>query len=470
MPKDDRKVLLRVRNLSKYFPLKKKSIFSQERRYVRANESISLDIYAGETLGLVGESGCGKSTLGRTLLQLYPLSSGYVTYGGKSIYTFRPAYAEKILSHFAEEVAAWKKLYAQTEKAREAFLALSPEEQVKARPGYAQKIYAERAQYYVLTELAGGLIYAEDTAAAGEALYKAYLAGIEAHKEGSTPEEQAAFAAAQAKVEALWEQCRNAEGFAEAEENREEGLDLMHLEKEEMRSLRRDLQIIFQDPYSSLDARMTIGQSIGEGLLTHHFFEKNGEDMQAYIMQVMEECGLQSYFFHRYPHQFSGGQRQRVGIARALALKPRFVVCDEAVSALDVSIQSQIINLLRELKEKEDLTYLFISHNLSVVRYISDRIAVMYLGDVVELSETEMLFAHPMHPYTAALLNAIPAAEADSEGEEKILEGDIPSPVSPPSGCKFHTRCEYCTEICKKEAPVAVEVEPGHFVACHHAL
>ena len=184
----------------------------------------------------------------------------------------------------------------------------------------------------------------------------------------------------------------------------------------------------------------------------------------------MEICGLAPYFLHRYPHQFSGGQRQRIGIARSLAVQPRFVVCDEAVSALDVSIQSQIINLLYDLREERNLTYLFITHDLSVVKYISDRIGVMYLGNMVELAYSEDIFRRPIHPYTQALISAIPTTDPDQNKELPILEGDIPSPINPPKGCKFHTRCRYCTEECKHAVPDWVEVEPHHFVACHHPL
>ena len=237
-----------------------------------------------------------------------------------------------------------------------------------------------------------------------------------------------------------------------------------------MRQLRRDLQLIFQDPYSSLNPRMTVGQIIGEGLLAHNFFAKNDDSMMDYIMKTMEDCGLASYMIHRYPHQFSGGQRQRIGIARSLAVKPKFVVCDEAVSALDVSIQSQVINLLQDLKEKEHLTYLFITHDLSVVKYISDRIAVMYLGNVVELADSEQLFSHPLHPYTEALLLAIPTTDLERRKQIVPLEGDIPSPVKPPKGCKFHTRCKYATDVCREVVPDFVEAAPGHFVACHHPL
>ena len=237
-----------------------------------------------------------------------------------------------------------------------------------------------------------------------------------------------------------------------------------------MRVLRKDLQLIFQDPYSSLNPRMTVGQIIGEGLVSHGIFKRGDPAMKDYIFKVMENCGLDTYMFGRYPHQFSGGQRQRIGIARSLALNPAFVVCDEAVSALDVSIQSQILNLLSDLKEKQNLTYLFITHDLSVVKYISDRIGVMYLGNMVELAPTEELFANTLHPYTEALLSAIPVVDEEDKRERILLEGDIPSPVNPPSGCKFHTRCRYCQQKCKEEVPQWTNVGNDHYVACHFPL
>jgi peptide/nickel transport system ATP-binding protein len=227
------------------------------------------------------------------------------------------------------------------------------------------------------------------------------------------------------------------------------------------------LQLIFQDPYSSLNPRLTVGQIISEGPITHKQFVKNNERMQDFTMDVMDDCGLAPYMIHRYPHQFSGGQRQRIGIARALSTEPKFVVCDEAVSALDVSIQSQIINLLKDLKDKENLTYMFISHDLSVVKYISDRVAVMYLGVIVELCSSEELFSNPLHPYTRALLSVIPTTDAKRDKEAVILEGDIPSPIHPPPGCKFNTRCRECMEICLSVVPEWREHVPGHFVACH---
>ena len=260
------------------------------------------------------------------------------------------------------------------------------------------------------------------------------------------------------------------EEFARLETFRDDGIDLARLTYNEIRLLRSDLQMIFQDPYSSLNPRMTVGQIISEGLFAHNYFKKNDERMQEYILKVMDDAGLQPYFVHRYPHQFSGGQRQRIGIARSLAVQPRFVVCDEAVSALDVSIQSQILNLLQDLKEQQHLTYLFITHDMSVVKYISDRIGVMYLGNIVELAGSQEIFEHPLHPYTEALMNAIPTTDIENGKAMEILEGDIPSPVNPPSGCKFHTRCRYCTEICKHQIPEWVEASPNHFVACHHML
>ena len=388
---DEKKVLLKVTDLKQWFPLKKTKLFQKEQEYVRANDGITLNIYEGETVGLVGESGCGKSTFGRTLLQIYKQTEGKTMYYGRTLTDMAPLYVDETIKNISS----------------------------------SKKKIAEKM--------------------------------VELEK-------------AEKKLEELRSKYKNDEAFAKYEAYRDDGVDLARLKTQEMRFLRKDMQMIFQDPYSSLNPRMTVGQIIGEGLLAHGIFKKNDEKMQAYVMEVMEKCGLAPYMIHRYPHQFSGGQRQRIGIARALALKPRFVVCDEAVSALDVSIQSQIVNLLKDLGSEDNLAYLFISHGLSVVKYISDRIGVMYLGNIVELAESQEMFDHPTHPYTEALLSAIPTTDVDSDREMIPLEGDIPSPVHPPKGCKFHTRCKYCTEICKHIIPELVEMRPGHFVACHNPL
>ena len=324
--------LLSVSHLKKYFPLSKSSLF-KPRPILRAVEDVSLEIYRGETFGLVGESGCGKSTFGRTVLQLYAPTAGKVEYHGR---------------------------------------------------------------------------------------------------EGA-------------------------------------GIDLTRLPTQKMREIRKDLQIIFQDPYSSLNPRMTVGQIIEEGVATHGFFRRGSAEMRAYVVKVMKDCGLPEEALHRYPHQFSGGQRQRICIARSLAVRPKFVVCDECVSALDVSIQSQILNLLSERKEKDGLTYLFISHYLAVVRHISDRIGVMYLGKIVEQGNAEEIFSAPRHPYTIALLSAVPNLEKEEEKAEILLAGGIPSAISPPKGCPFHTRCFMARECCQRVPVPLVEVEKEHFVACHFA-
>lgn len=243
------------------------------------------------------------------------------------------------------------------------------------------------------------------------------------------------------------------------------GQDIYGLNKKEMKDLRTKMQIIFQDPYSSLSPRLPVGEIIGEAVREHNIVSK--KDYNDYLDKVMSDCGLAPYHKDRYPHEFSGGQRQRICIARALALNPEFIVCDEPVSALDVSIQAQIINLLKDLQEKRHLTYLFISHDLSVVEHISDTIGVMYLGSMVEYGSKESIFANPRHPYTKALFSAIPIPDPDRKMNRVILEGSIPSPANPPKGCKFHTRCKECMGICKEQAPKPVEVEEGHFVVCH---
>ena len=512
--------LLSIKNLKKYFPIAKTSFFQKEQLYVRANEEITIDIQSGETFGLVGESGCGKSTLGRTLLQLYNQTAGSTLYYGRTLEEFAPSYVAETLQKAPKMIAAYKKLQAKAaaaaeecEKAGESatffqhqtknLLAAEAETAfqnvVKIMGGFASlddctegakvllKKYKTNVKLSSLNEqirdLDGEIAFQEAIAKElkedesvkkaeakiSKALKKAEAARAKKEKLVSEVEQVKAVLEADEKaVNDLKSKYADNEEFAKYEAMLDHGIDLSRLKYKEMRLLRKDIQIIFQDPYSSLNPRMTVGQIIGEGLTTHRFFKAGDPKMKEYIIKVMEQCGLQDYMLHRYPHQFSGGQRQRICIARALAVKPKFIVCDECVSALDVSIQSQIINLLEELKEKENLTYLFISHDLSVVRYISDRIGVMYLGNMVEMGTAEEVFSDPRHSYTVALLSSIPTTEVDAAKKERIiLEGNIPSPIRPPEGCKFHTRCYMACDKCKVVPPPYVEVTPGHHVACH---
>ena len=505
--------LLSVTNLKKYFPVPKSSIFQKKRLYVRANEDITLDIFEGETLGIVGESGCGKSTLGRVLLQLYPQTAGCTLYYGTTIDEMNPDYVADTIKNAGKYRA---KLHKATQKAEELakkveeaggedsadFFTLQEaniakcEEQthlsniVKVLGGFYVKddhdglnlmmdIYHENQKKKELRERYASqrvnYEHYDQTYAEAKESKKAGLANKRdsAHKAMEATEAEIKkvddkIAGIQSKLDAVKDKYKDDPEFRKYEEMRDNGIDLARLKYKEMRTLRKDLQIIFQDPYSSLNPRFTVGQIIEEGLVTHKFFKHGSSKLRAYIVETMEKCGLQEYMLHRYPHQFSGGQRQRICIARALAVKPKFVVCDECVSALDVSIQSQIINLLQELKEQQKLTYMFISHDLSVVKFISDRIAVMYLGNIVELADKKTMFDDPRHPYTVALLSSIPTTEEGSADKERIiLEGNIPSPVNPPPGCKFCTRCYMAAEKCSRVAPPLVEIAPNHFVACH---
>jgi oligopeptide/dipeptide ABC transporter ATP-binding protein len=245
-----------------------------------------------------------------------------------------------------------------------------------------------------------------------------------------------------------------------------QGHDLYNYKKEQLRKLRPKMQIIFQDPYSSLNPRMTVEHIIGESLIDHGIVPQN--EVRDKVIETIKDCGLAPYHIKRYPHEFSGGQRQRIGIARALILNPEFIVADEPVSALDVSIQSQIINMLGDLQQQRGFSYLFISHDLSVVKHISHRVGVMYLGSLVEMATKQELYSHPVHPYTKALLSAVPIPDPTLKRQRIILQGDTPSPANPPPGCKFHTRCSYVTPRCKEEVPEYREIGNEHFVACHN--
>ena len=503
--KEEKKVLFKIRNLKKYFPLKKKSLFDRgPGEYVHANESISLDIYQGETLGLVGESGCGKSTFGRTLLQIYDQTEGTTLYYGKTIEQTAPAYMADMIKKIPSQ---FPKYHKELDELNEIYKGLEEADTDEKRAELNEKAMFKRREieedYLNMIRIAGGLLASDDLNKVSSMLkekydilkqraavltsleeieqktqmrsrtwdeYYAYLdknpkyKELQNQKEAKTKEIEAK----DAIIEDFRKTLESKDKFDELEVLRDDGIDLSELNNEEMRALRKDLQMIFQDPYGSLDTKMTVGNIIGEGVLGHELFKSRKEEgYNEYIRETMEKCGLAPYFLHRYPHQFSGGQRQRIGIARALALKPSFIVCDEAVSALDVSIQSQIINLLQDLKDENNLTYLFITHDLSVVKYISDRIGVMYLGVLVELCESERIFENPLHPYTSALLRAIPRTDVDQGQELQIIEGDIPSAVKPPKGCRFHTRCEYAMDICAHFEPELKEREEGHFVACH---
>ncbi len=330
MEKNKREVLLSLKGVKTYFPVKK-GILKKTVGYVKAVDDISIDVYKGETLGLVGESGCGKTTLGKSILQLVKATGGEMNY--------------------------------------------------------------------------------------------------------------------------------NFDGTKK---------DLRTLPRKELDLARKRMQIVFQDPHSSLNPAFTVYQSLSDPL--KKFGVDTKEARRKIIGDLLESVNMRREYMDRYPHEFSGGQRQRIGIARALSVNPEMIICDEAVSALDVSIQAQVLNLLMDLKEERSLTYIFITHDLSVVEYISDRIAVMYLGRIVELADSEELYKNKLHPYTQALLSAIFVAEPDRKTDRIILEGDVPSPVNPPSGCAFHPRCMYCMEICKKERPLLKKYDSNgsdHYVACH---
>lgn len=502
--------LLSITNLKKYFPVAKSSLFQKEQLYVRANEDITLDIYKGETFGLVGESGCGKSTLGRVLLQLYEQTAGSTMYYGRTLEAVAPAYVIDTLRHAERYIDKYHKADAKARALIEKCDALGDNATFYDLQAKNLAIADAQTALQYCAKILGGFTVRETktgarllldkyrltfrAAAVDEKIldidleialdedgiesnpekadkYKASIAKLNAKKQTLAASRDRLLADAdklEAQINELKKKFEGDEEFASYEAMLDNGVDLKRLKYSEMRVLRKDLQIIFQDPYSSLNPRMTVGQIIEEGLVTHKFFKRGSKKMQKYVFDTMNSCGLQNYMYNRYPHQFSGGQRQRICIARSLAVKPKFVVCDECVSALDVSIQSQIINLLQELKEKDGLTYLFISHNLSVVRYISDRIGVMYLGNMVEMSTTDDIFKDPRHPYTIALLSSIPTTDPDSLSKERILlEGNIPSPIKPPTGCKFHTRCFMACDKCRVVPPELREVTPGHFVACH---
>ena len=487
------KLLFKVENLQKYFPIKKSSVFQREQKYVKANKDISVEIFQGETLGLVGESGCGKSTFGRTLIQLYEATGGSAMYYGVKIDEFMPAYVLKTVKKIPSVFPKYEADKAAIDALEAAKVGLEGE---AFRIAENKHILANNAfvdKYKNIFRLAGGLLVHDDLKVVESTLSKFFTvraeqASIRAAKdllnmqaksmldEGATKKIEAKIAdldvkidalqpGVEAAVEAVVSLSKSLEGkekFAEYEAKRDNGIDLTSLTEAEMRRLRQDIQIIFQDPYSSLDPRLTVGQIIGEGLLAHNIFEKENDEYNAYIIDIMEKCGLDSSFIHRYPHQFSGGQRQRIGIARALAMQPNFIVCDEAVSALDVSIQSQVLELLEELKEEHNLTYLFITHDLGVVKFISDRIGVMYFGHLVELAPADQIFSNPQHPYTKALLAAIPRTNESKEIQKQLDEYYAKQREDVNYAEIFDFGFNETNEVDEDW----YEVTEGHFVAC----
>lgn len=434
-------LLIKTEDLKQYFTIGKTGKFIKKPLFLKANNGINLEIYKNETFGLVGESGCGKSTLGRVILQLYKQDRGNTIYYGKSIYEANPKYVKTNLQKFDVKFK-------------------ESEEKIKKALEKNSQLALDKAHhdFRVIVRLAGVLVLHKDVEKAKAALLAEYETGV-AYEKAKTEENKKAHEEAQRVVKELEAELKDNPRYEELNAFKDYGIDLTELTKEEIRTLRRDLQIIFQDPYSSLDPRMTVGQLISEALVEHGIYKDKSKELEEYVIEVMEKCGLDRQFIHRYPHQFSGGQRQRIGIARALALKPKFIVCDESVSALDVSIQAQILELLEELKEKENLTYLFISHDLSVINNICDRVAVMYFGNIVELSESDNIFDNPTHPYTKMLLSAIPSMDTKKEVSIEIFNSQYSIEN------ENRSKDTICGDEIQEKTNELVEIEPNHFVA-----
>ena len=516
-----RKKLLELRKLKKYFPVRRGVA-------IKAVEDVTFSIYEGEKFGVVGESGCGKSTLGRVILQLYPQTSGACIYYGQTRDEMCPQYLAKEVARITDYQRKATEFYQKSlvlqKKAdalrvdADALSAMGTDREVKKEARLQKRLSELEFQAHELRKDAsrqlregsrtvGSLILCKDlpkvqelftqaqkeTVAASAAIKKyreyekqaaeAEVAGkpdpalrdrmeaakreAVAHRDTAHGLRQKAFDDYRGKdILPITERTQDPAYQDKLDRNYETGINLGKLTREEMRELRRVMQMIFQDPAASLDPRQTVGKSIEEVFVIN-------TDLPAQVrkektMELLEKVGLKREHYWSYPNTLSGGQKQRVGIARAIALDTKFVVLDESVSALDVSVQAQILQLLGELSAEKHLTYFFITHDLGVVKHFCDRILVMYLGNVCELAESAALFHNPLHPYTQSLLAAVPRLRVGEEhSTESVLEGDVPSAMNPPKGCPFHTRCSQCMEICGKERPPVVEAEPGHFVACH---
>lgn len=517
----EQKVLLELKKLKKYFPVRRGVA-------MKALEDISFKIYEGEKFGVVGESGCGKSTLGRVILQLYPQTSGACIYYGKSLEEMCPHYVEKEIAKLEEYQSKAKQFYQKSleldkkiqvlQKEKDSLLAvLGSDKETKKHIAVSKKLSELEFKSKELRKDAsrqlregsrtvGSLILSgklgeikelfakaqQETSKAHEAIKqyqkiekeyeKTRIAGTADPKMLRQMEEYKNTASAhveQAKrfriqaweyrgkdVLPITEQCLDPKYQEKLDSNYERGINLGKLNKSEMRELRREMQMIFQDPAASLDPRQSIGKSIEEVYVINTDF--SAEVRKEKTMELLEKVGLKREHYYSYPHALSGGQKQRVGIARAIALDTKFIVLDESVSALDVSVQAQILQLLNDLSEEKLLTYFFITHDLGVVKHFCDRILVMYLGNVCEVADSKSLFHHPLHPYTESLLASVPRLAVNKKHEtESVLDGDVPSAMNPPKGCPFHTRCKKCMPICKEVKPLPREVEEGHLVACH---
>ncbi|MEA4956092.1 MAG: oligopeptide/dipeptide ABC transporter ATP-binding protein [Pseudoflavonifractor sp.] len=518
---DGRKKLLELKKLKKYFPVRRGVS-------IKAVEDVTFSIWEGEKFGVVGESGCGKSTLGRVILQLYPQTSGACIYYGRTRDEMCPKYLAKEVARLPEYQKAAVDFYQKSmgveKKADvlrgeiEALSALGNDKEVRKEAKLQKKLSELEFQAKELRKDAsrqlregsrtvGSLILCKDlpkvqalfdqaqkeTVAASAAMkkFREYEKQFEEARVDNAPDTQlkAKMDAAKAEADRLVEASRNdrLQAFRDyrgkdilpitertqdpdyqekLDGNYETGINLGKLTGEEMRELRREMQMIFQDPAASLDPRQSVGKSIEEVFIINTDFP--AEVRREKTMELLEKVGLKREHYYSYPNALSGGQKQRVGIARAIALDTKFVVLDESVSALDVSVQAQILQLLNELSAEKHLTYFFITHDLGVVKHFCDRILVMYLGNACELSDSKALFHHPLHPYTESLLASVPRLKVGQEhSTESVLEGDVPSAMTPPSGCPFHTRCSRCMDICSLEKPLMKEWEPGHFVACH---